>query len=250
MGIQNRRVPAYDSARFDADGFCVAHSDVRLSKLSDGKYKIVRKTCFKCGSASLARDVTSRGNRRKTVSSRDVPSEVVQSRGNRRKTTSCRVVPSEVPTTGDGRRIGTECRAKKTQCRKPLKSESRSSHDLAARTQCFLLPKSPQTSQNRPSPVSEIADGKVTDKKIKELMHLMPPPKKGTKDIPSGKVGQANGVNGSKNNKRSQTPGRKGGGRRIRRLSISLLSKSSSTSQNRRSSMSELAKKKVTNEKI
>lgn len=255
--VQKRSVPAYDGARFDVDGFCTAHADVRLSKLSDGKYKTVRKTCCKCGSATLARHMTSRGTRRMTVSARDIPSEAVQSRGTRRKTTSCRVVPSEVLiATGDGKRLGAGCPAKNIERRPPVKAERRSGQDLAARTKRSPPPdrkggsRSPPASQNRRSAVSEIANKKVTGEKVQKGRHLVPTPKISAKHVPSVNIGQSSGAKPSKNNKRSQNPRRKEGGRRIRRHSISLFSTSSSTSQNRRSSMSEMEKKKVTNEKI
>ena len=42
--------PAYKGARFNIEGRCIAHSDVRLCRVtSDGGFKIVRKSCFKCG---------------------------------------------------------------------------------------------------------------------------------------------------------------------------------------------------------
>jgi len=49
-----RSEPAYSGARFDAKGMCIFHSDVRLCKVKDdGKFQIVKKTCFKCGTAGL-----------------------------------------------------------------------------------------------------------------------------------------------------------------------------------------------------
>ena len=40
--------PAYKGARFNIEGKCIAHSDVRLCRVtSDGGYKIVRKSCYK-----------------------------------------------------------------------------------------------------------------------------------------------------------------------------------------------------------
>ena len=46
--------PAYKGARFNIEGKCIAHSDVRLCRVtSDGGYKIVRKSCYKCGSTSF-----------------------------------------------------------------------------------------------------------------------------------------------------------------------------------------------------
>lgn len=251
--VQNRSLPAYDGARFDVDGFCTLHSDVRLCRPSDdGKYKIVRKMCFKCGSATLARHMHSRGNRRMTLSSRDVPNEAVESRGRRRRTTLSRVVQSEVLAAGD---------VNKTERRQPTTAERRSSQDLAARTKrsppldrkgnsrrirrnsLSLRPKSPPTSQNRRSSVSMVTSTKVA-------ADLVPQPKT-SEGVPSGKLGQCSGVATNKSNKCSQAPGRKGESRRTRRHSISLFSTPSlMASQNRPPAMLEKAKKKVTNEKI
>lgn len=49
----------YLGARFDVAGFCIAHPKTRLCRLTDdGKYKVVRKTCQRCGSAKLATSIT------------------------------------------------------------------------------------------------------------------------------------------------------------------------------------------------
>ncbi|KAL9188901.1 hypothetical protein ACHAXT_011391 [Thalassiosira profunda] len=53
----SKPMPAHRGARFDTNGRCLAHPDVRLCRLTnDGHYKILRKTCFKCGSAGLMSD--------------------------------------------------------------------------------------------------------------------------------------------------------------------------------------------------
>lgn len=50
----DRAEPAYPGANFDNDGFCVVHSTVRLCELrEDGRYKIVRKLCYKCGNTAI-----------------------------------------------------------------------------------------------------------------------------------------------------------------------------------------------------
>mmetsp|Transcript_19799 Transcript_19799/g.41725 ORF Transcript_19799/g.41725 Transcript_19799/m.41725 type:complete len:416 (-) Transcript_19799:71-1318(-) len=79
--------PAYKGARFDTEGFCVTHSSVRLCRITDnGQYKIVRKTCFKCGSAALMTEphvqkTTAHGYKKKGVMQRDVPSELLRAGG-------------------------------------------------------------------------------------------------------------------------------------------------------------------------
>ena len=53
--MQTNSSPAYKGARFNSRGLCTSHSDVRLCRIaSDGSFHIIRKTCFKCGSAGLA----------------------------------------------------------------------------------------------------------------------------------------------------------------------------------------------------
>ena len=54
---KDKRSPAYEGAKFDARGYCIYHEDVRMCRvISDGKFNIVRKICYRCGSSSLARD--------------------------------------------------------------------------------------------------------------------------------------------------------------------------------------------------
>jgi hypothetical protein len=56
----DKSTPAYPAARFGIDGLCISHPSVRLCHLTtDGKYKIVRKTCPKCGTAGLMNDEVS-----------------------------------------------------------------------------------------------------------------------------------------------------------------------------------------------
>lgn len=50
----NRAKPAYPGANFDDEGFCVVHNTVRLCELrDDGRYKILRKLCYKCGNTAI-----------------------------------------------------------------------------------------------------------------------------------------------------------------------------------------------------
>ena len=78
-------------ARFDADGFCIAHPKTRLCRLADdGKYKIVRKTCQRCGSAGLMTDprtltkATVHGYKKKPSKHRDIQGKLTASGGNHR----------------------------------------------------------------------------------------------------------------------------------------------------------------------
>jgi len=54
---KGKRSLAFEGAKFDAHGFCIHHVDVRMCRvISNGKFNIVRKICYRCGSSSLARD--------------------------------------------------------------------------------------------------------------------------------------------------------------------------------------------------
>ena len=81
--LLQKNTPAYAGARFDANGHCLAHSDVRLCRLTNsGQYKIVRKTCYKCGSAALMTDphtvkTNVHGYKKKALPSREIPSELL-----------------------------------------------------------------------------------------------------------------------------------------------------------------------------
>mmetsp|Transcript_38440 Transcript_38440/g.69284 ORF Transcript_38440/g.69284 Transcript_38440/m.69284 type:complete len:266 (+) Transcript_38440:209-1006(+) len=206
--VQNKSAPAYNGARFDAGGFCVAHSDIRLSRLINGKYKIVRKICFKCGSATLMNN----GHSQKT-----------KLHDYRKKSN----VPSEVITAGNSIRIDAGRHAKRNErCNSrepPVRAERRNIQDPHARKQHSNSPackgdngrrrgrtisplrKSLPKSPNRPSSWSGVVKKKVTDEKIKELMHLMPPLyRSSTKAHSSTRDRQSSGVKGSKNYKPRQ----------------------------------------------
>lgn len=77
-----KSIPAYKGARFDAHGFCLVHSDVRLCQItSNGQYRIVRKTCFKCGTAAFMTDahmqkINSHGYKKKSLQQRGIPSKL------------------------------------------------------------------------------------------------------------------------------------------------------------------------------
>lgn len=54
-----KRRPAFAGACFDADGFCLAHGDVKIAKrLEDGEFKTLRTTCYRC---SLTRSASTAG---------------------------------------------------------------------------------------------------------------------------------------------------------------------------------------------
>eukprot|EP00970_Alexandrium_tamarense_P011684 scaffold2561_cov262-Alexandrium_tamarense.AAC.1 len=83
----DKSTPAYPSARFDSNGYCIAHPSIRLCRLTnDGKYKIVCKTCFKCGSAGLMTDahenkIAVHGYKKKGSKHREIPSLLTASGG-------------------------------------------------------------------------------------------------------------------------------------------------------------------------
>lgn len=276
--VLNRREPAYEGAKFDVSGCCILHSDVRLRKPKndDGKYAIVRKMCFKC-----CRQMHSRGSRRTTVSSRDVPSAAAPSHGRRRRTTTCRAAPSDfeqcrMPRHGGGDRGGAGRRgapsgsrpcAKKTERRHPVTAAHRGSQRLAARAKRSPVPdregsgrgmrrhgvslrkSPPPTSQKRRSPVVEAANTKATDEA--KPAPLASHSKTSAKVASSEKMGPCKCIDASKSNTCAQALVHEGRSPRIRRHSISLFSTSSlSTSQNRPPATSEMAKKRLTNEKI
>ncbi|KAL3787275.1 hypothetical protein HJC23_004149 [Cyclotella cryptica] len=77
-----------NGARFDSNGFCIAHPNTRLCKpTDDGKYKIVRKTCQRCGSAALMSDPRTvktnvHGYKRKPSKHREIQGLLTASGGN------------------------------------------------------------------------------------------------------------------------------------------------------------------------
>ena len=85
-----KSTPAYKGARFDAKGFCLTHSTVRLCKLtSNGRYQVVRKCCWKCGHAALMSDphttkTNAHGYKKKTPLHRDIPSDMFATSGEHR----------------------------------------------------------------------------------------------------------------------------------------------------------------------
>lgn len=87
MQSNKQRAPAYSGARFDINGYCISHSDVRLCRVTEtGQYKIVCKTCFKCGSIALETDahyqkINVHGYKKKNSAPREVPSNLFTTGG-------------------------------------------------------------------------------------------------------------------------------------------------------------------------
>ena len=53
------QTPAYTGALFNSLGFCINHHNVRLCNVTrEGKYKVLRKICPKCGTSSLRSNIT------------------------------------------------------------------------------------------------------------------------------------------------------------------------------------------------
>ena len=80
MTMPQKSTPAYAGARFNATGHCLIHRSVRLCAPiagSSGRYRILRKTCPKCGTAALMTDVHSHktavhGYKRRAIRDREV----------------------------------------------------------------------------------------------------------------------------------------------------------------------------------
>eukprot|EP00986_Skeletonema_menzelii_P000098 scaffold13_cov137-Skeletonema_menzelii.AAC.4 len=74
--------PAFPAARFNSSGFCINHSNIRLCTVTDeGKYKILRKVCFKCGSSKLRNSYrvnTLHGNAKKVIPRREAPKGMIR----------------------------------------------------------------------------------------------------------------------------------------------------------------------------
>ena len=86
----NAAPPAYSGARFDVEGFCIAHSEVRLCKPTrDGDYKTVRKACYKCTTTACALLIN------------DDPKNSKKLLGFRKKPMHHRVVPNSVQVAGN-----------------------------------------------------------------------------------------------------------------------------------------------------
>ena len=119
--------PAYPGARFNSLGFCTNHNNIRLCTVTDeGKYKVLRKVCYKCGSAKLLRNncrvTTLHGNAKKIIPRCETPKGMVRATtpssdggGGRRK---------EHLSTSQSRRVSGAQNSTKEQRRKTSKSKS------------------------------------------------------------------------------------------------------------------------------
>eukprot|EP00580_Thalassiosira_gravida_P014891 CAMPEP_0201657708 /NCGR_PEP_ID=MMETSP0494-20130426/859_1 /ASSEMBLY_ACC=CAM_ASM_000839 /TAXON_ID=420259 /ORGANISM="Thalassiosira gravida, Strain GMp14c1" /LENGTH=448 /DNA_ID=CAMNT_0048134595 /DNA_START=238 /DNA_END=1584 /DNA_ORIENTATION=- len=223
---QNKRAPAYNGARFDVGGFCLAHSDVPLCKSIDGKYKTIRKICFKCGSATLMNNghyqkKKLQGYRRKTMPRRGLPSELYTSSG-----------------------IGTSLRAnaKKTGCRAnpdafartrtQVEGEGRASKYAPVRGQAGAERRANQNASTRARAGAERQVSQDAPAKTKARAE-----RRNSQDPHAPKL-------------RSKNPIRTDVGHIRRGRTLSPLRKSLPKGPNRPSSSSEIAKKKVTTDKI
>mmetsp|Transcript_41391 Transcript_41391/g.86882 ORF Transcript_41391/g.86882 Transcript_41391/m.86882 type:complete len:380 (-) Transcript_41391:111-1250(-) len=179
--VHNKSAPAYDGARFDVDGFCVVHSDIRLCRLIDGKYKTVRKICFKCGAiASRNQKTKLNGRRKNSTHRRDVPTSIGVSTG----FDGCQAVGerhgkkperpnSQNPPCRSARRLSKDLT---TDAKHPSYHAPKEGDILRRRGRTLSpLRKSIPNSQKKPSSTSGVTKKKVTDEKIKELIMLMPP---------------------------------------------------------------------------
>ena len=147
--MQTNSSPAYKGARFNSRGFCTSHSDVRLCRIaSDGSFHIIRKTCFKCGSAGLAghaKKTKLHGCKKKPLPHRQVQSKLLSA------DSSTRSRRSSSPIHKDG-------------SRRRRRTLSPPVHKIYT-----------QTIPGRPVSSSEVMKPKVTAEKISQLMKLMPP---------------------------------------------------------------------------
>lgn len=242
-----KSAPAYNGARFDSSGLCIAHPDVRLSRpIADGKYKIVRKICFKCGSASLMTGHRAQRTEKKKMygNGKTVPDGLLvacdtkRSNGNTRKqsrrdiqdTTAVRVdrrdVSSGLLVADDSRRSNgrSHTHKKKGRVSQDLPTVRAARHDVRSelitagdsrRSQSHTNEHERRNGQNHPAARAEP---------------------------------QIENSKGSRS-KRSYSPNHKGDSRR-RGRTLSPLRKSLQNNPNRPSSSTEVAKKKVTDAKI
>lgn len=183
-GPQTKNAPAHNGARFDPEGFCLTHNDVRLCRLaSDGKYKLVRKICFKCGTNGHVQKTKLHEYRKKSMPHREVSSEFVSAGDSSNRTSG-----------GGGRRSSkkAERRPDRAQRRRNIQNPparnatairprrsispiNRNGDRRRGRTLSPLRKSLPNKSSIRPASSDEVMKQKITRGKINELMDLMPP---------------------------------------------------------------------------
>ena len=170
---KDKTLPAYEGAKFDARGFCIYHEDVMCRVISDDKFNIVRKICYRCGTSSIARDKkkTKKSHAQKMKKKHAHPHEEVMIKLVSTRTTrdrdSGRVNSSEVrrphPTKHDQQ---TTIKCSRERRRKTVTD----THTTSPVQTAPVLPRRPLSS-------SEVLKPKlITAKKIDELRNMMPPP--------------------------------------------------------------------------
>lgn len=196
--------PAYPGARFNSAGYCTNHSNVRLCTVTDeGKYKIMRKVCFKCGSSALRSQNSSRVNTlhgcaKKEVRSRELPKDMLSATattldgGNGgADSTNARANNTTSTTTGEAEkelrrkktRDATKKKSKKSK-KKDRKSLRNSSTENAAATSSSQLElrrklerkRSTRRSRSRSLSTTTSRTHTVTSLSLSELSERYPPP--------------------------------------------------------------------------
>ena len=170
---KDKRSPAYKGAKFDARGFCIYHEDVRMCRvISDGKFNIVRKVCYRCGSSSLARDKKKTKKlhaqkKKKPPHSQEVSSQLVSTSTRTRDRDDGRVNTNEVQ-----RPNHRQTQQNTIQCRRERRRKTVTDTHTTSPVQknAPVLPRRPLSS-------SEVIKPKlITAEKIDELRNMMPPP--------------------------------------------------------------------------
>ena len=170
---KDKRSPAYKGAKFDARGFCLHHEDVRLCRvISHGKFNIVRKICYRCGSSSLVRDKkkTKKLHAQKKKSKSPHPQEEVSSN----------LVSASTSDRDSGRVNSNEVHRpnhRQTQQATIKCSRERRRKTVTDTHTTSPIQKTAPVLPRRPLSSSEVLKPKlITAKKIDELRNMMPPP--------------------------------------------------------------------------
>ncbi|KAL7546206.1 hypothetical protein ACHAWF_009544, partial [Thalassiosira exigua] len=209
--------PAYKGARFDADGFCVAHPGVRLCRsTAEGNYKRCGKQPRSNRDAAADSSKANAGERRGDSGRRATkgerggdPNVPVRSR---RSESFNRNMAAESSTANAGERGGADAGRRATKCergrgqnvppgsrrskslRKKESGRSKSRTQMVSRSKSrtrgrtISPPRRPlEKIPKRPSSSSEARKKKVTDEKIATLRTLLPPIGKPSRDSRSSK---------------------------------------------------------------
>ena len=200
--------PAYNGAKFDIDGFCRVHADIRMCTVTeDGKYKIVRKLCSKCpnsGARSNSHRSKLHGYRKTPIPQRVVPNQHQHHHHHHHHATKSsnathyirgeqiKIIdkPFNSPPPSPRRKVGQRRR------RRTLSPVRRS---IQKGSSVHKPPASTGTSCKK----------KVTEEKLRALMNLMPPlhcgPNSSKGVSSSRKDRQSNGLRGSLQGKPGQS---------------------------------------------